>query len=138
MIHGADGLASALKCTNALFGGSREALDLLSETEVIDTFTADSALKNVNKDEFFSRNVCELAIKSQACSSESMFCICIIMHFFIFVSEEAHRKIRAGGLSLNNVKITDVNYVMTEKDVLSGGTCIFRSGKKNNFVLNIV
>ena len=42
---------------------------------------------------------------------------------------EARRAIEQGGLSLNNVKVTDVNYVVTEKDFVDGALLI-KKGKK--------
>lgn len=49
----------------------------------------------------------------------------------------ARRTIAAGGLSLNNVKVTDGEGVLTAEDLLPGDVVLVRKGKKNLGVLKV-
>ena len=43
---------------------------------------------------------------------------------------EARRAIKQGGLSVNNVKVTDENAVLTADQLLAGGIAVLRVGKR--------
>ncbi len=45
--------------------------------------------------------------------------------------QAALRTVRANGVSLNNEKVADPDYVLTEEDVLPGGVILLRKGRKN-------
>ncbi len=49
----------------------------------------------------------------------------------------ARRTIAAGGLSLNNVKVTDGEGVLTAEDLLPGDVVLVRKGKTNLGVLKV-
>lgn len=43
----------------------------------------------------------------------------------------ARRTIKSGGISINNVKVTDEEHTIAQSDVLPGGVILLRKGKKN-------
>ncbi|MFY9263694.1 MAG: tyrosine--tRNA ligase [Actinomycetaceae bacterium] len=49
----------------------------------------------------------------------------------------ARRTINGGGVSINNVKISDEDYRITDDDVLAGGVVLLRKGRKNLSVVRI-
>lgn len=49
----------------------------------------------------------------------------------------ARRTIESGGASINNVKVTDVDRVITAEDVLPGGVVLVRKGRKNLAVARV-
>jgi 16S rRNA U516 pseudouridylate synthase RsuA-like enzyme len=51
--------------------------------------------------------------------------------FGIKSKSEARRLIKQGGLRINGEVVTDVDYVITEKDFLHGIYIILQKGKKN-------
>jgi tyrosyl-tRNA synthetase len=48
------------------------------------------------------------------------------------------RLIKGGGLYLNNQKITDVNYVLREIDLIDGRLILLAAGKKNKMLVTCV
>ncbi|MDP9801746.1 tyrosyl-tRNA synthetase [Arcanobacterium wilhelmae] len=50
----------------------------------------------------------------------------------------ARRTIEAGGANINNVKVSDVERVLVDSDVLPGGIVLIRKGRKNLAVVEIV
>lgn len=62
----------------------------------------------------------------------------VLVSLNIFPSKsEGRRLITQGGVSLNDVKINDVNLKL-EMDYFKEGKCIIKKGKKNFYVLNLV
>ncbi|KAF9971710.1 tyrosyl-tRNA synthetase [Actinomortierella ambigua] len=53
----------------------------------------------------------------------------------IVVVAEAKKLVKSGGLYINNVKVNDPNYKITDKDWIDGLVCILRSGKSNYKIL---
>lgn len=62
----------------------------------------------------------------------------VLVSLKIFPSKsEGRRLISQGGLSINNNKITDMNFIFTS-DLFEGGKCIIKRGKKNFYILNMI
>ena len=51
---------------------------------------------------------------------------------------EARKMLQGGGVSLNKEKIGDINYEVTEADVINGHYILAQKGKKNYFIVNII
>ena len=51
---------------------------------------------------------------------------------------EARRSIEGGGLSLNNVRVQDVEATVTIDDAIEGRFFVLRKGKKNYHLVSIV
>lgn len=47
---------------------------------------------------------------------------------------EAHMLLAMGGIKINNERITDIDYIFSEKDYLCGISCI-RVGQKKSFII---
>ena len=57
---------------------------------------------------------------------------CILALLFIHAPiAEAKKLVKAGGFYINNVKVTDVTYKLSEQDWIDGAVCVLRSGKSN-------
>jgi tyrosyl-tRNA synthetase len=48
---------------------------------------------------------------------------------------DAKKDIQANAISINEIKITDITYLYTEKDFLENGVCLMRKGKKTYKVI---
>ena len=110
IVHGADGLAKAIRASEALFGGG------LTE------FTADE-LKDIFADVPSSRidakrideglTVVELLAEAELVPSKG----------------QARRKIAQGGAYVNNERISDTDAIVTAEQVLGGSIIVLRLGK---------
>ncbi|GIH23028.1 tyrosine--tRNA ligase [Acrocarpospora phusangensis] len=108
MVHGADELARVVAASRALFGQGSIA-DL-------DEATLASALAEVPRAEVagLGRPYIDLMAESGLVKSKS----------------EARRAVKEGGAYLNNVKITDEEYVPSADDLLHGRFLVLRRGKR--------
>lgn len=50
---------------------------------------------------------------------------------------KARKLIQQGGIYLNHTRVKDISYAVGEQDLLQGGVCVVRAGKKSNFVLHV-
>ncbi|GLX01984.1 tyrosine--tRNA ligase [Microtetraspora sp. NBRC 16547] len=108
MVHGADELAKVIAASRALFGqGSLEELDAR---------TLESALSEVPKATVPALGMpyVDLLAESGLVDSKSA----------------ARRAVKEGGAYLNNVKITDEEYVPAQDDLLHGRFLVLRRGKR--------
>ena len=101
LVHGKEKADKAQEAAKALFSGKAD-LDNVPEA----TLTMDELKAGIN--------VMDLVVKTNFIPSKS----------------EARRLIQQGGLCLNDVKVADFNYVVTEAD-LSNGYILAKKGKKN-------
>lgn len=110
MVHGKDGLAKALKITDALFKGNIK--DLTSE-ELQDAF------KDANTIELAEgTGLINALVEGKVASS----------------NREAREFIKNGSITINGEKCTDMNKVLTKEDSLDGSLVVIRKGKKNYFI----
>ena len=119
-VHGGDGLAAARRATDVLFGGE---IAGLGAEEIADVFSdvpsseiAPSALSGAGS------GVLDLFSDAGVCKSRG----------------EARRAVEGGGLSINNVRVMDVEAVVTIEDAIDGRFLILRKGKKNYHMVRIV
>ncbi|MFI6599804.1 tyrosine--tRNA ligase [Nonomuraea sp. NPDC050536] len=109
LVHGADELAAAVAASKALFGQGE--LASLSAT------TLEAALLEVPRATVpaLGAPLVDLMAESGLVESKSA----------------ARRAVKEGGAYLNNVKITDENYVPSPDDLLHGRFLVLRRGKKS-------
>jgi tyrosyl-tRNA synthetase len=50
---------------------------------------------------------------------------------------EARRLLQQGGLSINNIRISEPMHIFQESDLVEGRLALLRSGKKNFFLLKV-
>jgi tyrosyl-tRNA synthetase len=46
--------------------------------------------------------------------------------------------IQGGGVSINKDKVTDIDYQVSDQDILDGKYILVQRGKKNYYIINIV
>ena len=114
LIHGEEGLKTALQATNVLFGGSIEGLSA-------------SQLESIFKD------VKSATLPKSQIVGQSVFAVAAAAGMFKS-NGEARRMAQQGGLSLNAVKADDKR-VFGDDDLVEGRVAVLRSGKKNHFLL---
>jgi tyrosyl-tRNA synthetase len=114
-VHGEAGLESAKKASAVLFGGSLEGLTA-ADLEGIAADVPSAALE---------------AIAGQPVMDVVTAC------GFVKSKSEARRLIQGGGLSINNIKVTDVNAAVTDEQLIEGKVLLLRQGKKNYFLLRV-
>ncbi|KAF9933133.1 tyrosyl-tRNA synthetase [Linnemannia zychae] len=112
LVHGVEAVPKALLATHVLFGAS---LDNIKGEELINAFENDPRSVTLAKDQVAAMSLDQLAVESGLCLSKS----------------EAKRLVKSGGLYINNVKVTDATYHISNKDWIDGIVCVLRSGKSN-------
>lgn len=123
LVHGESGLQQAQASTAALFGGGPASFDELARTHSFGEFLRlfeGVPQRTLPRSEILGRSLVDLAIQLGLVKTKA----------------EGRRLIAAGGLYLNNGKVTTESRVLTESDLLvAGRICVLRSGKKHQAVL---
>ena len=119
-VHGKNGLASAQRATDVLFGGE---IAGLGADEIADIFadvpSSEIALARLEGE---GTGVLDLFADAGVCKSRG----------------EARRSVEGGGLSINNVRVEEVGAIVTISDTIEGRFLILRKGKKNYHMVRIV
>ena len=109
-LHGHDEYEKAVKISNALFS---EEVTTLTSDEVI------SSLKGVPSVNIsLNQNIVDLLVNSKIVASK----------------REAREFVSAGAISINNKKITDLDYIVDSKDTIEDKVMIIKKGKKNYYL----
>ncbi len=117
-VHGEAGLEAARKASAVLFGGS---LDGLSASD-LEAIAADVPSAELAADAVIGQPVIDVAVAAGFLKSKG----------------EARRLVQGGGLSLNNIKVTDLAATVASSDPVEGKVLLLRQGKKNYFLLKLV
>ena len=116
LVHGEEGLKTALGATQTLFGG-----DVTGKSaSELETIFKDVKSAELTKDAVVGRNVFSVAAAAGMFASNG----------------EARRMAQQGGLSLNGGKASPER-TFAEEDLVEGRLAVLRSGKKNFFLLRI-
>lgn len=108
-LHGKKEYEKALKISEALF------------TDKINTLTKEDILNNLNtvpQVELETGNIVDALVNAKVFSSK----------------REARELISGNALSLNNQKITDLEYVLSKENAIDGELYLIRKGKKNYYI----
>ena len=118
LIHGSEGLDSALTCTEALFGGSASALASLSKKEIERLF---SGIPTVEMSQSAETTVLDVAMKA-GCFADT---------------GKAEKAILGGGFSINFRRCTNPNQclVLGEHILIKNNISLLRVGKKNFYLI---
>jgi len=109
-LHGHEEYEHALKISESLFS---EKVTELSSEDII------HSLKGVpTKEVSLGDNLVDFVVNYNICSSK----------------REARELICAGAISLNNKKITDLDYLVNEENAIDGKVIIIKKGKKNYYL----
>ncbi|MCQ2119263.1 MAG: tyrosine--tRNA ligase, partial [Bacteroidales bacterium] len=122
MIHGEAEYDNAVAASKMLFGNSTsEALRKLDEKTFLAVFSGVPTF-DIPASELPCNILDFLAVKTQ-----------------IFPSKGEARKMTVGnGVSINKDKVTDVEYEISEKDIIDGKYILAQKGKKNYFIINVI
>ena len=116
LVHGEEGLKTALGATQTLFGGSVEG-------------------KSADELETIFKDVKSAELAKADCVGKTVFMVAADAGMFNSRGD-ARRMAQQGGLSLNGEKI-DANRAFAESDFVDGRVAVWRSGKKNHFLLKV-
>ena len=120
LVHGADAFAGAVKASEILFGGS---LDGVTEA-IFNDVVGEVPTKGWKLEQLEADGGSNLTV--------------ILVHAGLEPSRGSARKsIEAGGVYLNNIRISDHAYRVTTSDLLFGKYLLLRKGKKSYAVLTM-
>lgn len=111
-LHGEEALQTALKITEALFRGKLQDLSEEQRRE---------AVKSMDKEETESGKLEDILVNNKIASSK----------------REAREWIKGNSISLNGVKVTDPNRIITKEDAYIDDVILLKKGKKNNYAFII-
>ena len=116
-VHGEHGLAVAQRASDVLFGGS---FDGLAASDLLAVF-ANVPSSELPRDAVVGKPVLEVVATTGLCASKG----------------EARRLMQQGGLTVNNVRVSDVAAVFEASMLIEGRLTVLQSGKKNNRLLKV-
>jgi tyrosyl-tRNA synthetase len=117
IVHGEEALNKALKATEAAAPGSKAALD----AEMLEQISGDIPSKSLKASEVVNQKLVDFVVQTGLQESKG----------------DARRLIRNGGVYLNNVKVTDENASIEEKDLIEGRLLLLALGKKNKVLIRV-
>jgi tyrosyl-tRNA synthetase len=117
MVHGEEGLRVAQRSTSVLYG---EAMDGLKADELLAIF-ADVDSAELSRADVVGEAVMNVAAAAGLCKSRG----------------EARRLVQSNGLNLNNVRVSGIEQVVTEDDLIDGQLLVLRSGKKRYHMVRV-
>lgn len=117
LVHGKDGLQTALKVTEAAAPGSDTKLD----AETLERIAGDMPNSSLPIGQVLNLKLVDLLATVGLQASKG----------------EARRLIRNGGVYINNEKVEDENFVIEEKHLISGRLMLLAAGKKNKMLLRL-
>lgn len=115
IVHGEQGLQSALRATEGAAPGSKTVLD----AQVLESLAGDMPNVTLASTDVVGSKLIDLLSKTGLQTSKS----------------EAKRLIRNGGVYVNNNKIDDENYVIGSEQLIEGRLLLLALGKKNKLLI---
>ncbi|KAF1333691.1 Tyrosine-trna ligase, partial [Globisporangium splendens] len=119
-MHGKEGLQSALSATELLFGGKKTTGGELTADQVLQ-LAGDAPVSTVSRADIIDRSLVDLCVRVGASKSKA----------------ECRRLIKGGGLYLNNKKIESEAAIVTSDMLLDGKLLLLRTGRRNNFLVQV-
>ncbi len=118
-VHGKDALQLAKETTEKLYANANASLDTLTNEEIENL---EGIVKiNITTEDF-----------------ENIDIISFMASHNIFTSKgEAKKMIQGGGVSINRVKVEDMNTVLSNKQLIHNKYCIIQKGKKAHYLVII-
>ena len=122
MVHGQAEYDNAVAASQMLFGNATsEALRKLDERTFLAVFGGVPTFE-IKKEELPCGLLDLLAVKTQVFPSKG----------------EARKMVQGGGVSLNKDKVGDIDYQVSDKDILDGKYILAQKGKKNYFIIKVL
>lgn len=121
MVHGETEYENAIKASQMLFGkATADDLRSLDEKTFLAVFDGVPTFEIAAGE--LPMNVLDmLAVNTQVFSSKG----------------EARKMIQSNGFSINKEKVTDPNYMVSEKDIIDGKYILAQKGKKDYYIINV-
>lgn len=117
IVHGEEGVSSALAATAAAAPGSSAVLSV----EALEAISADMPSVTLSRDEVVDTGIVTVMVTSGLQKSKG----------------EARRLIKGGGAYLNNQKVTDEQLFVSEDDLVGGRLLLLAAGKKNKLLVRV-
>ena len=117
LVHGKSELDRAQKASQALFGVEIRDLDAKTLQDVFAGAPSTQKSKSALTPGFA---LIDALVESGLCASKGA----------------ARKDIPAGGIYVNNERVTDVNSLLTAKDLIAGGSIVLRKGKRNYHLIS--
>jgi len=116
-VHGEEGLAQALKATEALKPGAATALDAAT----LEAIAGDAPSADLPRSEVVGAALADVMVAARMLPSKA----------------EVKRMIKGGGVYLNNGKVGDVAATVAEGDLIDGRLLLIAAGKKNKMLIRV-
>jgi tyrosyl-tRNA synthetase len=116
LVHGEDGLGRAEKASQALFGASIRELDEAALLEVMADAPSTQKQRSVLDSGYA---IVDALVDSGLCASKGA----------------ARRDLSAGGIYVNNERVSDANALLVASELIAGGHMVLRKGKKTHHLL---
>jgi len=117
MVHGEEGLKTALRVTQGAAPGS----DTMLDVETLESIAQDMPSQLLFQNDVVGQKVVDIMVKVGLQPSKG----------------EARRLIRNGGVYLNNAKVGDENATILINDLIGGRVLLLATGKKNKVLVRI-
>ncbi len=117
LIHGEEGLATALKVTEAAAPGADAELSV----ESFRAIAQDMPNTELSIEEIVGQKFVDVAVKIGFLSSKG----------------EANRLIDNGGAYLNNIRVNDANLLLSDQSLIGGEFLLFGSGRKKKMLVKV-
>ena len=130
MVHSQEDYDMAVEASGILFGKStKEGLEKLDEQTFLDVFDGVPSF-TLTKDQL-GQGIIEVLTSATPVNEEQKDKV-------IFPSKgECRKMIQGGGVSLNKEKVSDLNQVVTESDLIDGKYLLAQRGKKNYYLITV-
>ena len=130
MVHSQEDYDMAVEASGILFGKStKEGLEKLDEQTFLDVFDGVPSF-TIAKDQL-GQGIIEVLTAVAPVSEEQKDQV-------IFPSKgECRKMIQGGGVSLNKEKVSDLNQVVSEADLIDGKYLLAQRGKKNYYLITV-
>ena len=121
MIHSKEDYDKAVEASKALFDKDINSIVKLDKQTFNDVFEGVKTFK-ISKYELNNIDIAELlAVKTDILSSKSA----------------VRKAIQNNAISINKVKVTDINHIITNEDIMDNRFIFVQNGKKNMFLILI-
>lgn len=117
IVHGDEGLQIALRVTQGAAPGSATALD----AETLKNLAGDMPSFTVSLEQIANRKLVDLVNETTPERSKG----------------DLRKMIRNGGVYLNNLRVEDENYVLTQSTLIDGHVMLIALGKKNKMIIRV-
>lgn len=117
IVHGEEGLKTALRVTEGAAPGSTTTLD----AQTLETLSGDMPSHTLSKNEILNEKLIDLMVKVGLQSSKG----------------EARKLIRNGGVYVNNLQVQDENYALSQDQLIDGRLILLAVGKKNKLLIRV-